>query len=62
MCPGGNFWNDAAEGPMLFPLRADDVGEDPSPTGALAHDDAGRRLVAARFDAEDDEGAVRAGR
>ncbi len=52
MRPRRDLGHDPAEGAMLLPLRAHDVGEDFTPPRRVASDDGCGGLVAARLDAE----------
>ena len=49
---GGDLRHHAAEGPMLLPLRAHDVGQDAARAVRLAQHDGRGRLVAARLQPE----------
>jgi hypothetical protein len=55
MRPGGNFRHDPAETRMVGDLRQDDIGENPAFAVGAAFDDRGRRLVATRLDAKDED-------
>ena len=58
MGAGGNFWNHAAVERVLVELRKHDVRKDSAPRVGTPLDDGSGRFVAARLDAENEQGTL----